>query len=92
MKSRLSSCFLGNVFDGFWQHGASCLFCKPCGTRCLFGRNVFEERCFTHTGYLGDLFRGRSGRAVCGKRRCRSTDQTSLPYLRFATVDAVGGA
>lgn len=73
--------FLGCFFDGFSQPGVVSLFCKHCGVQRMLGRKVFEEQCFTDTGSFGDLFRGRSGKAVCGKQRRRSADQTGLSQM-----------
>jgi hypothetical protein len=72
---------LGSFFDSFPQPGILSLFCKNCGVQCLLGRKVFEAQCLTATGCLVDLVRGRSGKAVCGKHRCHSTDLAGLPLM-----------
>ena len=73
--------FLGCFFDRFSQPGVVSFFCKNCGVQCMLGRKVFEEQRFTDTGSLGDLFGGGSGKALCGKQRCRSADQAGLPFM-----------
>ena len=73
--------FLGCFFDGFSQPGVVSLFCKNCGVQCMLGRKVFEEQRLTDTGSLRDLFGGGSGKALCGKQRCRSAEQAGLSLV-----------
>ncbi|CUS36899.1 hypothetical protein COMA2_290006 [Candidatus Nitrospira nitrificans] len=66
---------------GFAQVGVLRLFCENCVVQGMLGRKVLVERRFIGARGLGNSLRDRSGKAVCGKQRCRRAEQACRSWL-----------